>query len=97
MLYETHYPQQGYKKVWPESLWCPICQRNGIIRDGAHKPLYVPKRGVEGGERMVYYVCISCYNRYRDLLCLTLKDIKDYHQCRLELETHLNMLNREDV
>lgn len=94
MLYETHNPQCGYRKVWPESLWCPICAKNGIIRDGAHKPLYVPKRGMSEGEKVVIYVCNSCYQRYRFVSVQSVKDLKDYHQCRLELEDHLSTIAR---
>lgn len=96
MLYETHTPRHGYMKVWPVGLWCPICEKNGIIRDNAHKPLYIPKRGIDGGERIVIYACISCYLRYNAVHVLTFKDLKDYHQCRLELEDHLNTLSRAD-
>ena len=96
MLYETHYPQKGYQKVWPISLWCPICEKNGIIREGAHKPLYVPKRGMQGGERRVYYVCISCHTQYRNLTCYTLQETKEHHKCHLDYVNHLNTLDRAE-
>ena len=96
MLYETHNPRHGYKKIWPSSLWCPVCEKNGIIRDGFHRPFYIPKPAIEGGERIVIYTCTTCYARYSSLIVLTLQDLKDYHQCRLELEDHLNTLSRAD-
>lgn len=94
MLYETHVPRYGYKKVWPTSFKCPVCELNGIVRSNSHKPLYIPKKGLQGGERCVYYVCHTCHVRYRNSNYLTLKDLKDYHQCHLEFENHLNTLNR---
>ena len=95
MLYESHVPRSNYTKIWPTKLWCPICNKNGIIRDGSHKPLYVPVLGTQGGERCVYYICNSCYVRYKNHVFYTLKDLKDHEQCRLELESHLSTLDRD--
>ena len=89
MLYETHVPRKGYIKVWPESIRCPVCESNGVLREGSHKPFYIPKLGLEGGERICVYACNTCYQRYGSLSFLTLQEFKENVKCRSELRIHL--------
>lgn len=89
-LYEAHWPQLGYRKVWPESIWCPICGINNIMRPKAQKAFYVPRRGISGGERACIYVCNTCNQRYKSLSLLTIEEFKEWHKCHLEFVAHLN-------
>lgn len=73
--YTLHVPQRGYMKVWPTSVWCPICRKWSITRRAM--PLYIPKPRTEGGDRVVIYVCQACYNTYSKLNCTSLNELMD--------------------
>lgn len=89
LLYETHVPIKGYRKIWPTDVKCPVCRTNIIVRDGANKPLYVPNKKLAGGERVVIYVCTTCYIRYKNSAAMTVEELIEEYKCHLELKTHL--------
>ena len=90
LLYEEHWPQLGYEKRWPDSIWCPICGKNSIMRPKAQKAFYVPRRDLQGGERVCIYVCNTCNHRYKGLSLLTVNEFKEWHKCHLDYGMHLN-------
>lgn len=98
LLYETHVPRYGYTKLWPSSWLCPICKKNSIMRIRSHKPLYVPPSPKDEGERVVIYICNTCYQILvpaKDLS--TVESAEEYYKCHLELKTHLNTLRKEPI
>lgn len=58
--YSVHVARCGYTKIWPSSVWCPVCGKTSIVRRAM--PLYLPKPRTKGGDRVVIYVCLACYN-----------------------------------
>ena len=94
MTYETHKPIKGYRKVWPETPWCPICGKNNVVLPGSHRPLYIPGRNIEGGERVCVYVCNTCYSKFHTLNFSYFYEYKEWYKCHLEFETHLRHLQK---
>lgn len=94
LLYETHIPQKGYTKVWPRDVKCPVCCLNIITRDRSHKPLYIPNRHSEGGERVVIYVCTTCYLTLKNTTAMTVEELIEEYKCHMELKTHLKSVLR---
>lgn len=96
LLYETHVPRYGYTKIWPESWLCPLCNKRGIMRHVAHRPLYIPVNKADVGERVVIYVCMECYKVCHDKRFIdTIESAKECIKCHLELKTHLRTLRIE--
>jgi len=87
----THVPRAGYVKLWPEEVWCPVCRKNAVVNRPSY-PFYLPKFGEAGGERVVIYVCSTCYQQYKNAGCKSVEELKEYHKCRLEYETHIRTL-----
>lgn len=73
--YSLHVPQCGYTKIWPTEVWCPVCRKWSIVRRA--KPMYIPKPRSKGGDRVVIYVCSSCYNKYSKLNCSTVAELME--------------------
>ncbi len=94
LLYETHVPIKGYTKLWPTDIKCPVCQINVITRDKSHKPLYVPNKKYEGGEKVVIYVCTTCYQTFKNTGAMTVEELKEEYKCHMELKMHLRSVLR---
>lgn len=95
LLYETHVPQKGYIKLWPTDVKCPVCQVNVITRDKSHKPLYIPNKKYTGGERVVIYVCNTCYQAFKNTDAMTVENLKEEYKCHMELKMHLRSVLRD--
>lgn len=96
LLYETHVPQKGYRKIWPEDIKCPVCRSNIIVRSGSHKPLYIPNKKFEGGDRVVIYVCTTCYLTFKNTAAMTVDELIEEYKCHMELKTHLRSILRDE-
>jgi len=94
LLYETHVPQKGFTKIWPTDVKCPVCNFNIIARPGSHKPLYIPNRHSEGGERVVIYVCTTCYLTLKHTTAVTVEELIEEYKCHMELKNHLKSILR---
>lgn len=79
--YETHRPRYGYTKIMPESLFCPLCNRNSLLNSYGNqscKPTYLPSNPNEGGDHVCVYACRSCWDLCKIGECVGFDDAVEF-------------------